>query len=191
MNIDQIKAIQTKIGTEPDGHFGPKSITAAVEYLISKMPKPNPWPGTSQKQLREFYGEPGDESNIVHLDVSPDLGIRYDGSLVTRIRCHKKVAESLHRILVKVATSIYKEILAEYAGCFNDRPMRGGTLPSLHAWGAAIDLHPDGNENKTHWPDAAIMPLEVMEIFAEEGWTSAGVFWSRDAMHMQATDPQK
>jgi hypothetical protein len=26
-----------------------------------------------------------------------------------------------------------------------------------------------------------------MEEFAKEGWLSAGAFWSRDAMHFQAT----
>jgi hypothetical protein len=31
------------------------------------------------------------------------------------------------------------------------------------------------------------MPLDVMEIFAREGWLAAGAFWSRDSMHMQAT----
>jgi hypothetical protein len=33
------------------------------------------------------------------------------------------------------------------------------------------------------------MPLEVMEMFAQEGWLSAGAFWGRDAMHSQATKP--
>jgi hypothetical protein len=31
------------------------------------------------------------------------------------------------------------------------------------------------------------MPIEVMEEFAKEGWLPAGAFWSRDAMHFQAT----
>jgi hypothetical protein len=31
------------------------------------------------------------------------------------------------------------------------------------------------------------MPLDVMEIFAREGWLAAGAFWGRDSMHMQAT----
>ena len=65
--------------------------------------------------------------------------------------------------------------------------MRGGSLPSLHARGAAVDLDPDHNGNGTSWPTRAIMPLEVMEEFAKEGWLAAGAFWGRDSMHMQAT----
>jgi hypothetical protein len=78
-------------------------------------------------------------------------------------------------------------VLEKYAGCFNNRAMRGGSLPSLHARGAAVDLDPDDNGNHIAWPTRATMPLEVMEAFAREGWLSAGAFWSRDAMHFQAT----
>jgi hypothetical protein len=50
-----------------------------------------------------------------------------------------------------------------------------------------VDLDPDDNGNHVAWPTRATMPLEVMEAFAREGWVSAGAFWSRDAMHHQAT----
>jgi hypothetical protein len=65
--------------------------------------------------------------------------------------------------------------------------MRGGSLPSLHARGAAIDLDADNNGNHVAWPVRATMPLEVMEAFAREGWLSAGAAWLRDGMHFQAT----
>jgi hypothetical protein len=65
--------------------------------------------------------------------------------------------------------------------------MRNGTLPSLHARGAAIDLDPDDNGLHIPWPVRATMPIEVMEAFAREGWKPAGAFWSRDAMHFEAT----
>ena len=65
--------------------------------------------------------------------------------------------------------------------------MRGGSRISTHAWGIAIDLAPNWNGNLMPWPTVATMPLEIMEIFAREGWLSAGAFWGRDAMHFQAT----
>jgi hypothetical protein len=65
--------------------------------------------------------------------------------------------------------------------------MRGGTRPSTHARGIAIDLAPVWNGNATPWPAKATMPLAVMEQFAREGWLPAGAFWGRDAMHFQAT----
>jgi len=96
------------------------------------------------------------------------------------------VADSLHRVLSSLART-HPEILEKYAGCYNNRNMRGVSLPSLHARGAAIDLWPEKNGNHTAWPTRATMPLEVMEAFAKEGWKSAGAFWSRDGMHQEAT----
>jgi len=185
MKPDQIKAIQTKIGVTPDGFWGPKSIAAAQTHLRSLMPKPNPWPDTDQASLTKFYGAPGDESQHTALDVS-GLGVQYDGKAVHSIRCHKRIGPALHRILTSLSKT-HPEVLREYAGCYNNRPMRGGSTPSLHARAAAIDLAPDSNGNHAHWPMQATMPFEVMEAFAREGALAAGAFWSRDAMHFQFT----
>jgi hypothetical protein len=135
--------------------------------------------------LQAFYGSPGDESKLVVLPVK-DYGLRYEGKPVSTLRCHAKVAASLARILANLAVT-HPYVLREYAGVYINRAMRGGSLPSLHARGAAIDLMPATNGNKTAWPVSATMPIEVMETFAEEGWLSAGAFWGRDAMHFQAT----
>ena len=184
MTRDRIKKIQSKIGVEVDGFWGPKSIAACQSYLRSLMPKDANWPRASQESLQGFYGSPGDESKLVSVNVE-GLGLRYDGKPVKSIRCHDKVADSLKRVLESLAKT-HPDILAQYAGVFNNRPMRGGSLPSLHARGAAIDLAPDTNMLKQSWPVSADMPLEVMEAFAREGWVSAGAFWGRDAMHHEA-----
>jgi hypothetical protein len=185
MNIAQIKAVQEKVGATPDGFWGPKSITACQKYLRSLMPSPNPWPKSDQGSLQKFYGSPGDESRHAVLNVK-GLGVKYDGKPVSTIRCHERVAESLGRVITSLSKS-NPEILAGYAGCYNNRLMRGGSSPSLHARAAAIDLCPGDNGNRVSWPSTATMPLEVMETFAREGWLSAGAFWGRDAMHFQAT----
>jgi hypothetical protein len=111
----------------------------------------------------------------------------YDGKPVRSVRCHRKVAASLKRILTALSKGPHKSVLTQYAGCYNNRTMRGGSLPSLHARGAAVDLDPDSNGNHVTWPNRATMPLGVMEEFAREGWKSAGAFWSRDGMHHEAT----
>ena len=183
--MKRIKAIQERIGTTPDGFWGPKSIAAVQAHLRALMPKDSNWPGASQSALQGFYGSPGDESKLVSMNVE-GLGIKYDGKPVKSIRCHDRVADSLKRVLESLAKT-HPEILAQYAGVYNSRPMRGGSLPSLHARGAAIDLAPATNRLSQSWPVSADMPLEVMEAFAREGWMSAGAFWGRDAMHFQAT----
>jgi len=186
MTFDQICKLQEKIGVEVDGFWGPKSTKACQDHLKSLYPKVNPWPKSDQGSLLAFYGRPGDESKLVSIGVS-HLNIEYDGSPVAVIRCHQKVGQSLFRVLSKISESEDKDILKEYAGVFNNRPMRNGRLPSLHARGAAIDLDPSRNDNMDHWPTKSSMPLSVMEAFAREGWLSAGAWWSRDSMHFQAT----
>lgn len=184
MTAAQIKEVQRKVGTNPDGFWGPKSIAATQKYLRALMPKPNPWPKTSQAALTAFYGRAGDESKLVNLPAPAPMF--YEGKRIKTIRCHAKVAASLSRALTG-AHSVFPDVVAVYGGCYNNRSMRGGNTPSLHARGAAIDLWASKNGNKAHWPVAARMPLGVMEAFAREGWLPAGAFWSRDAMHFQAT----
>ena len=186
MTQDQIKATQRRIGVADDGFWGPKSIAACQAHLQRLMPTPSPWPKPDQVSLTKFYGKPGDESQHTALDVS-DLDIRYEGKRVKGIRCHNKIAASLKRVLVAISKGPYAWVLQHFDGCYNNRPMRGGSLPSLHARAAATDWDAANNGNLVNWPVQATMPLEVMEEFAREGWMPAGAFWSRDAMHFQAT----
>lgn len=190
MNTSEIKSLQARIGAKPDGFWGPASIEACKRHLVRLMPSPNPWPYPNQAALRAFYGEPGDESNLVTIEFPYPMF--YDGKRVTKTRVHKKCADSLLRVLTNIKSlmpsvpSIVDEA-QDYGGCFNFRNKRGGSSWSLHAWGAAIDLDADDNSFKDHWPMKADMPIEIMEAFAREGWISAGAFWGYDAMHFQAT----
>ena len=185
MTRDRIKRIQAKIGATVDGFWGPRSIAACQAYLRSLAPAEGNWPGTSQEALQGYYGSPGDESRLISVNVE-GLGLRYDGKPVKSIRCHDRVADSLKRVLTVLSKS-HPDILAQYAGVYNNRPMRGGSLPSLHARGAAIDLAADTNRLSQSWPTSADMPFEVMEAFAREGWVGLGWLIGRDAMHFQAT----
>ena len=185
MTRRDIQLMQEKIGVTPDGFWGPVSIKACQDHLRKMAAQPNQWPAQDEVSLQKFYGSPGDPSQLVQLPVA-DLCLKYDGKKVKSITCHKKVARSLGHILEAVC-ECFPHIAAEYAGCYNDRLMRHGTRPSLHARGAAIDFWPQVNGNRTQWPVVAQMPLEVMEFFAVGGWLSAGAFWLRDSMHFQAT----
>lgn len=190
MNERDIKSMQGKIGVEPDGFWGPKSIAACQHYLRSLMPRPNPWPRSDQASLTAFYGRPGDESKLVRIEFPYPM--YYEGKICRSTRVHKRCAPSLLDILTEIGERHIEdrnimEPAEDYGGCYNNRPMRNGSLPSLHARGAAIDLDADDNGFWAHWPLVADMPLEIMEIFSRHGWLSAGAFWHRDAMHFQAT----
>jgi hypothetical protein len=196
MTEDQIAAMQQRIKDryypmlKVDGFWGPKSQMACRDYLRSLMPKPNPWPLADQKSLKLFYGEAGDESNLVMINFPYPM--YYGGKQVTRTRVHKKCADSLLKILNNIKDLIFhhpqiEDEAQDYGGIYNFRKKRGGSTYSLHAWGAAIDLDADDNTFRDSWPMKADMPLEIMECFAREGWKSGGAFWGYDAMHFEAT----
>ncbi len=199
MTKTQITQLQKDVGTVPDGFWGRNSQAVLERYLEGLMPRRNPWPKSDQGSLQAFYGSPGDTNHHTMISFPASWGVRYDGVIVTRINCHKKVADSLRRIIERLSQTVDgrmilakyrptpRDVIGKYAGVYNNRKMRGGNSPSLHARAAAIDLDPASNGNKTHWPARATMPLSVMEEFAKEGWLSAGAFWNRDAMHFQAT----
>lgn len=191
MTREQIIKLQQHIGASADGFWGPVSIAACQRHLRAIMRRAVPrWPDSDPASLRDFYGAPGDESRLVTI-VFP-FPTFYDGQLVRSTRCHEKCASSLLRVLTSIGQGFGQrrdviDAAADYSGCYNNRPKRGGSSPSLHAYGAAIDLDADENTFRDHWPLQADMPIEVMEAFASEGWLSAGAFWGYDAMHFQAT----
>lgn len=185
MTINQIKDIQKEIGVEPDGFWGEKSTDACKKYIRKMMPTGAP--AQDQASLTAFYGKPGDESKLVNLNVV-GYSVKYEGKPVKTIRVHAKCADSLLEVIKELSTFPEgKATLADFNGCYNNRNMRGGSLPSLHARGAAVDFIAGSNANIAHWPVKATMPFSVIKVFAKHGWLSAGVHWSRDGMHYQFT----
>lgn len=198
MNLAQIQAMQARINAsgflstplDVDGFWGPKSIAGCQHYLRRLMPTPHPWPKTDQASLTAFYGRPGDETQ--HTLIAPPFPMFYAGAPVRAITVHRRCAESLLAVLtdIKQRHGSDERVMTaarDYYGVYNNRSMRGGSLPSLHARAAAIDLDADDNGNHDAWPTKGDMPLEIMECFARQGWMPAGAFWSRDGMHFQAT----
>lgn len=186
MTEAEIVGIQRVIGTVPDGIWGNKSRNACRDYLRSIMPDSDDTPTPDDAAMVACYGQPGDTSNLVAIKVT-DLEVMYDSATVETIRVHRLAAPSLLGALQHIATSPSAWVLKKYAGCFNNRSMRGSKRKSKHAWGVAIDLMPATNGLKTRWPEKGNMPFEVMISFARFGWISAGAEWGRDAMHFERT----
>lgn len=200
--FDQIKKIQSTVGAEPDGFFGPLSRAALTRYLGAMVPYDCDFPKPTTHGMDEYYGDFGKwlaldnphkkefradwmNENLVYLNVR-GLGMTYNNKPVTRVRIHKKLAPSLLGILRQLSEK-FPDVLENYGGVFNIRSMRGGDRWSMHSWAAAIDLSPSRNGFRTLWPQVADMPLGVMEIFAAHGWLSLGGVYGFDAMHFQAT----
>lgn len=187
MKKDEIVNLQERVGTKPDGIWGPKSKKACKDHLKKLMPSPNPWPMPDEESMIEFYGHPQDNSVIVGVKAPDWLKLYNTVTPMQKIWCHHKVAQSLLRAL-EAAHAVCPEEVSRFYGTHVDRPPRGATSGwSKHAFGAAIDLDADANRNHDRWPQESSMPIQVMEEFAKEGWLAAGAFWGRDAMHFQAT----
>jgi hypothetical protein len=113
---------------------------------------------------------------------------------VRKITCHRAVAESLSCCLAGILAhygsleALRAAGMDLYGGCYNFRPMRGGHVLSMHAYGIAIDLDPEHNPLAAKWKeDKAMMPMAVVKIFEAAGWTWGGRWNSRpDCMHFQA-----
>ena len=186
----EIVALQRRVGAEPDGFWGPRSIAACRAHLHALMPHPSPWPLQSQAALKAFYGQPGNENNLDKITFPFPTG--YEGNPVATTRVHEDCAHSLMRILEDIKSRhgddpAIMRIASDFGGCYNFRQKRGGSTWSLHAYGAAIDISPTTNGFKDAWPIRSNMPLEIIECFYREGWISGAVEWGYDAQHFQAT----
>ncbi|KGO94323.1 M15 family metallopeptidase domain-containing protein [Flavobacterium subsaxonicum] len=195
-----------------DGLWGPQTQTAydqlRYKLLYGQQPEPwrpedrdpvnpNNWPVQSQSALTAFYGVPKEtgNSNLVSVTVPYPLVIAWDTSKkVTRITAHKKVKDSLLRVLNKTLDhygidEIKRLRLDYFGGCFNYRLVRGGTSLSTHSWGIALDFDPENNQLNWGRDKATFARPEYnkwWDFWEEEGWVSLGRDRNYDWMHVQA-----
>jgi hypothetical protein len=154
---------------------------------------PNNWPKQTESALNAFYGGVGTNQTKVKLPYTHLLSWNKRKKL-DYLYCHKKVADSLVRVLTKVLNHYGEEKIQKlglnlYGGCYNKRRIRGGSRWSTHAWAIAIDYNP--NQNKLKWGrDRAKFAEPVYEkwweFWEEEGWVSLGREKNFDWMHVQA-----
>lgn len=199
MTEAEIKHTQRRVGTDDDGDWGPKSTAAAKRHLRAIMKKEGAlrrFP--TQRQVRSgksVYGPVGVKDGYTPpmKKIKLPFPLRLykpDGQRKLVISAHEKCADSLLAVHQRIG-QLPKELLERsrfqlWFGIYNPRNSRGGSLPSMHSWAIASDNDAGRNRNRSHWPVASKMPVEIYECFAAEGWLSAGVFWSRDGMHNQA-----
>ncbi len=164
------------------------------------------WPRESTPgALDAFYGDPrGPDGEVSPIwmaqnlvKIVPPWKMTEEGRPVTSIIIHKKCAPSLNRILKNIwehygrdQSRINAVHLDQLDGTFNFRPNRNNPAKlSVHSYAAAIDLAAAYNPNGKEWrPHAGMMPIDVVKIFAKEGWAWGGQFnGTKDSMHMQAS----
>ena len=102
---------------------------------------------------------------------------------VTQITCHKLLVPLLGRVFADLQTAGLQSKLTSFGGCFSFRPQRSGTKLSAHAWGIAVDLNPETNQQGT----AGNMDQGIVTIFQQAGFQWGGGWQGRrrDPMHFQ------
>ena len=191
-----------------DGYWGQQSDSAFNQYLYLRehghLPEPwrpeerqpvnpNNWPVQYTPAFDAFYGARG--SSLVKVQLPYPHRLAWDPAvIVNSFSCHQKVHDSLRRVLMRVVDHYGLEKIKElrldlWGGCYNERPLRGGTKWSMHSWGIAIDYDP--SRNKLEWgrDKAAFARPEYdmwWQFWEEEGWVSLGRDKNFDWMHFQA-----
>jgi hypothetical protein len=146
-------------------------------------------------RIEAVFGAPGGPKCTAGRVVLPfPFLIAWDKSqAVSRFSCHSLVAAPLTSIYAEAAAHYgrvaFKELgLHLFGGCFNYRPMRGGSQLSTHAWGVAVDHDPE--RNQLRWGrDRARLAKPDAEAFWNivegHGAVSLGRARNFDWMHFQ------
>jgi hypothetical protein len=146
-------------------------------------------------EIRRIYGkEDAKGSYLVNIQLPYPMRLAWDKSkVVNRMQCHRLIANRL--------TAVFNDLLKHYGlaeiqrlgidlfgGCFNFRIMRGGTEPSRHSWGIAIDLDPERNQLRETSRTARFARPEykaMINIFYKHGFLSLGREKNYDWMHFE------
>ncbi len=152
---------------------------------------------TTEQAIKK-YGQPSKNPNyLTTLQLPYPMRLAWDKNVkVNRMQCHKLVHDKLKAIFEEILQVYGYDKIVElgidlFGGCFNFRVMRGGTEPSRHSWGIAIDLDPDRNKLKETSKTARFARPEynsMIDIFYKHGFQSLGREKNYDWMHFQVKE---
>lgn len=154
----------------------------------------------SYNEIQSYYGTLAEiPSKIVTVTLPYKHYLSWNPSKsITKVSCHKLIADRYLSILEKVNTTYGKNIhklrLDLFGGSWANpaRKMRGGSLISVHSYGIAFDYDPDHNQLKWGRDKAAFATPDYydwMSIWSEEGAFNLGDLKNYDYMHFQFSKP--
>jgi len=122
------------------------------------------------------------EANLTYIDSPWALPLGW-GGYAARIRCHQRVAAQLTAALKELRDGGLTDLIHTYDGAWTPRLVRGGSTPSPHCWGHAIDLNaaqfPMGSDTQ--------QDSRLVEVMARHGFECGQVWQHRkDPMHFEA-----
>lgn len=150
------------------------------------------WSPTTSDFL-DRYGPVGKNQSMV---VSPyPLQLDWDlTETISRFSAHASLVSRIEAAMAEIlahygADQVYALGLNRFGGCLNVRPKRGGSTPSVHSWGAAIDWFPTKNQLKQTHASARFARADYNAFFTiweKYGFMSLGRCFDFDWMHVQA-----
>jgi hypothetical protein len=167
---------------------------------------PGPQPSTTNPNLKsgknddaiiKKYGAIGDQTQLTTMKFPYPM--YYDGKLVTSTTVHKLVKDDLESIFNEILSTygteqIKKLGLDQYSGAYNVRFKRGGSTPSIHSWGIAIDIYAaknDLHQLTNSFPPPVFSQKEYkafIDIWYKHNFKSFGKELGYDWMHFQVSD---
>jgi hypothetical protein len=171
-----------------------KTVQDNLKKKAQKLGSTPPSSGRGYDYINQKYGEIGDQSNLTRLTFPYPM--YFDGKLVKTTQVHKLVQKQLTDIFNDILTTfglekIKKLGLDQFSGLYNVRNKRGGSTPSIHSWGIAIDLYAAKNGLNQKTGNALFSKDEYksfIDIWYKYGFKSFGRELGYDWMHFQVND---
>lgn len=91
-----------------------------------------------RSEIERVFGARGQNQVTVEMAAGPNGATR-------RVTCHRLIAPRLKAVFDEIKARGLSQHIRTFDGCFNDRNKRGGTSPSTHAWGIAVDINASAN----------------------------------------------
>jgi len=139
----------------------------AANGSIPALTRPN-----GRAEIERIFGARGTNQVTVNMAAGPNGSSR-------AVTCHRLIAQRLKAVFDEIKSLGLSNLITTFDGCFNNRNKRGGSTPSVHSWGIAVDLNasanPMGSSNMTAGQ------RRLAEVFKKYGFYQL----PNDPMHFQ------
>ena len=135
------------------------------------------------KELTRIYGEPGlatEGRYMILWDVPQEINLALP-ALPNKIYCNRLLVEPLERAFRYIIARGLTAELRTWDGCYQVRKKRGGSTPSLHSWGMAVDINAAWNG----FGKVPTMTPALVSCFTDAGFDWGGEWAKRDGMHFE------
>ena len=149
--------------------------------------------GDPEKYIRSGSENPDPswEADILHSFILPEPIPYIGGKVVKRVRFHEKMWHFALMALNDVKNEGYWDLLAPWGGSYAFRRRAGGSNLSVHSWGIAFDINPEGNPMQVSGSKVkgvlaeTARGQELVKLFEEWGFYWGGRWTRPDPMHFQ------